>query len=149
MSQAADEACLGAIQLHGDESPAECFRLRKRLGLPVIKALRLRRPTEANDPDPVALVDSYDVDYLLIEPYVEGQYGGTGQTADWELAAELVSRFADRRFFLAGGLNPDNVGAALEIVRPFAVDASSGLEAARRIKDHEKIERFAEVVKSQ
>jgi phosphoribosylanthranilate isomerase len=140
---------LEALQLHGDEDPESCRRIRRRFGLPVIKALRLRRPVATEDPEPAELVAAYgDADFLLIEAYVEGLYGGTGRTADWALAAEMIQAFPKTRFFLSGGLGPENVREALEAVEPQGVDASSGLEAAKRIKDHEKIRLFSEVVKT-
>jgi phosphoribosylanthranilate isomerase len=128
------------VQLHGDEPPA----VSKSIELPVIKALRLRR----NDTHTLGLIESHPADYLLVEPYVEGKYGGTGKVADWQLAGELVASYPNRRFFLAGGLNPENVGDAIRVVRPYAVDASSGVETRPGIKDPAKIKAFTEVVKS-
>ena len=130
-------AGLTMLQLHGDESPQDCSRCARELGLPVIKALRLRRAGAGE------LVERYaDCGSLLVEPYVEGAYGGTGRQADWELAAELVAAYPGLRFFLAGGLGPDNVAAAVAKVHPYAVDASSDLERAPGIKDPEKIGRY-------
>jgi phosphoribosylanthranilate isomerase len=67
--------------------------------------------------------------------------------ADWQLAAELVRTFADKRFFLAGGLGPENVEAAVAAVKPFAVDASSALESGPGIKDRHKMKTFIEAVR--
>jgi phosphoribosylanthranilate isomerase len=131
-------AGLSAIQLHGDEEPEYCLRFK----VPVIKALRIR------DREIFDLVPRYPTPYILLEPHVQGKRGGTGVQADWRLAAELVSTFADKRFFLAGGLGPGNVEAAVAAVRPFAVDASSGLENSPGTKDRQKMKTFIEAVRN-
>jgi phosphoribosylanthranilate isomerase len=132
------QAGLGVIQLHGDEDPEYCRRFK----VPVIKVLRIR------DRGIFDLVPRYSTPYILLEPHVSGKRGGTGVRADWPLAAELVRTFPDKRFFLAGGLGPENVGAAVAAVKPFGVDASSGLEKDLRIKDREKMKRFIEAVRN-
>jgi phosphoribosylanthranilate isomerase len=120
---------LTMVQLHGEETPADCAAI----ALPAIKVLRLARaagePLEAAVERALAAAARYSTPFLMIEPYVEGRRGGTGRTADWQLAAAVVARLAGRRIFLAGGLSPSNVAQAVAAVRPFAVDASSGLEA--------------------
>jgi phosphoribosylanthranilate isomerase len=68
--------------------------------------------------------------------------GGTGQTADWPIAAHLSQ--STPGFMLAGGLNPDNVTEAIRVVRPFAVDVASGIEITPHQKDHQKIRAFIE-----
>jgi phosphoribosylanthranilate isomerase len=131
-------AGLTMLQLHGDENPEFCGRFE----LPVIKALRIRNRGIFE------LVASYPTPYILLEPYVPGKHGGTGVQANWQLAAELVRTFPDKRFFLAGGIGPENVGAALAAVRPFAVDASSVLESGPGIKDQKKLKAFIEAVRN-
>ncbi len=133
----ARRAALTMLQLHGDEPPEFC----RLFDLPVIKALRVR------DRGIFDLVRRYDTDYILLEPYVPGRYGGTGVPADWALTAEVVRAFPERRFFLAGGLGPHNVEAAIELVKPFAVDASSALESGPGIKDRSKLSKFMEAVR--
>jgi phosphoribosylanthranilate isomerase len=135
----ARRAALTMLQLHGDEPPEFC----RLFDLPVIKALRVR------DRGIFDLVRRYDTDYILLEPYVSGLYGGTGVQADWALAAEVVRTFPQRQFFLAGGLGPHNVEAAIESVKPFAVDASSALESGPGIKDRSKLSKFMEAVRKQ
>ena len=79
------------------------------------------------------------VDGLLLDTYVPNKLGGTGITFDWELAVE-ARKYG--RIILAGGLNPENVAAAIRMVKPYAVDASSGLERSPGVKDHEKMAQF-------
>ena len=134
----ARQASLTMLQLHGDEDPDFC----SQFDLPVIKALRIL------DRGIFDLVRGYDIPYILLEPYLPGKYGGTGVQANWQLASELVSTFPEKRFFLAGGLGPDNVKAALSAVRPFAVDASSALESRPGIKDRQKMKAFIETARS-
>ena len=134
----ARQASLTMLQLHGEEDPDFCVQF----DLPVIKALRIRNRGIFD------LVRSYDTPYILLEPYLPGKYGGTGVRANWQLASELVKTFPEKRFFLAGGLGPGNVEAALLAVRPFAVDASSALESRPGIKDRQKMKAFIEVVRS-
>ena len=119
----AAEAGLTMVQLAGDEPPG----LGERLALPAIKVARLR----SGEPLEAALRPLEAFTFIMIEPRVEGLYGGTGRTADWGLAAAAVTRFPGR-VFLAGGLSPENVSDAIERVRPFAVDASSSLESGSR-----------------
>jgi phosphoribosylanthranilate isomerase len=126
------------IQLHGDESPAFC----RGFDLPVIKALRLE------DEGILDLIPAYETEIILLEPCVAGKYGGTGKQADWSLAARVVKSFPDRRFMLAGGLNPENVLSACRRVKPYALDLNSGLENAPGIKSPEKVKQLFEVVKS-
>lgn len=133
----AREAGLGAIQLHGDESPAYCQSLR---GLTTIKALRVK-------PDfKVETAARFDTDAVLLDAYVAGERGGTGHTFDWTLAARTRERV--RRLFLAGGLNPDNVATAVAAVRPYAVDVCSGVETSPGRKSHELMRRFVRAVDS-
>lgn len=131
------EAGLSLIQLHGDESPEFC----RRFELPVIKVLRAR------DESSLAAVAAYDTGFILLEPYLPGKYGGTGIPADWAIAARLVQTYPQKRFFLAGGIGPDNVIAAVRQVAPYAVDASSALEHRPGLKNHEKIERLLKAVR--
>jgi phosphoribosylanthranilate isomerase len=134
----ARRASLTMLQLHGEEDPDFCSQFE----LPVIKALRIQ------DRGIFGLVRRYHTPYILLEPYLPGKYGGTGVQANWQLASELVRTFPEKRFFLAGGLGPDNVRAALTAVRPFAVDASSALESRPGIKDRRKMKAFIEAVRN-
>jgi phosphoribosylanthranilate isomerase len=116
---------LGAVQLHGDEPPAVAYALAR----PIIKAIsgeRMLETAEAWAPPALPLVDAYD-------PVLKG---GTGRGADWQQAARLSRQ---RPIMLAGGLNADNIAAAISTVRPSAVDVSSGVERAPGIKDAEAL----------
>jgi phosphoribosylanthranilate isomerase len=137
VQEVANLAGLTMIQLHGDENPEYC----SRFDLPVIKALRIR------DRGIFDRVASYSTPYILLEPYVPGKHGGTGVQANWQLAAELVQAFPDKRFLLAGGLSPENARAAVQTVRPFGVDASSALESAPGLKDPDKMKAFFQAVR--
>lgn len=131
------ETCgLDILQFHGSESAEYCNSFDYR----VIKAVRLR-----NRQDLKSLPNYNDVVHaLLLDTYVPDKLGGTGMTFDWELAVK-AKKYG--RIILAGGLSPENVAAAISIVKPYAVDASSSLEQSPGIKDHERIAQFIERVR--
>lgn len=121
---------LDLLQFHGDESAEQC----EGFGRPYIKALRVR----AGD-DIVARVADYpSAQGILLDAYVEGVPGGTGEAFDWSLIPQRLSK----PLILAGGLRPDNVAAAVAQVRPYAVDVSGGVEASKGIKDAQKVGAF-------
>ncbi|SHL72827.1 phosphoribosylanthranilate isomerase [Phytopseudomonas punonensis] len=127
---------LDLLQFHGDEKAADC----EALGRPYIKALRVR----AGD-DVAALVGAYpSAQAVLLDTYVEGVPGGTGQAFDWSLVPAKLSK----PVILAGGLTADNVGAAIAQVRPYAVDVSGGVEAGKGIKDATKVKDFVRAVRA-
>jgi phosphoribosylanthranilate isomerase len=127
---------LDLLQFHGDESPAFCEALQR----PYIKALRVK-PGD----DLVARVAAYgQASGVLLDTYVPGIPGGTGEAFDWSLVPQGLSK----PIILAGGLVAENVAAAIRQVRPYAVDVSGGVEARKGIKDAEKIRAFMRVVKT-
>jgi len=130
------ESCgLDFIQLHGSETPEYCRRLpRERL----IKAVSLR-----NEGDLAETAD-YPVRAFLVDAHDPARFGGTGRTCDWSLARRFAARHP---LILAGGLNADNIGAALEAVQPLAVDLSSGVETAPGKKDHDRVRAVVAAVK--
>lgn len=132
----ARESGLGSVQLHGDETPEFCRRLR---GLRTIKALRVRAGYDAGT---AAL---YPTDAVLLDAYSADAFGGTGHTFDWSLAR--MTRDAVARLFLAGGLTPDNVSDAVSSVRPYAVDVCSGVETAPGRKNPRLMRLFVERVR--
>lgn len=132
-----DSVPLTIVQLHGDEGPSYCDEARRRTGLKLMKAGRVR------DGAAVRALSAYRTDYHLMDSHVPGTWGGSGQRFDWSLAAEHPR---EPLLVLSGGLNPQNVGEAIEVVRPFAVDVASGVEAEPRRKDPEKLRRFFESV---
>jgi phosphoribosylanthranilate isomerase len=121
---------LDLLQFHGDESPADCARY----GRPYIKAVRVNRDTDLIK----CAADYEDARGLLLDAYVRGVPGGTGERFDWSLIPEKMPKAV----ILSGGLTPDNVAEAVEQVRPWAVDVSSGVEMAKGIKDAHKIAQF-------
>jgi phosphoribosylanthranilate isomerase len=133
-----DECGLALAQLHGDETAAYCQSLRR----PAIKALRVRdRGTF------LAMAEFQgraNVRGFLIDAFSEEGYGGTGLTVDWLLAAE-AARSAP--ILLAGGLTPANVADAIQRVRPYGVDVSSGVEARPGKKDPAKVKAFIETAR--
>ena len=133
----AREAGLGAVQLHGDETPEFCRELR---GLTTIKALRVGADFN------VESAAAYHTDAVLLDAYVAGTRGGTGHTFDWTLAT--LTRERVPKLFIAGGLNPDNVAAAVAAVRPYAVDVCSGVETSPGRKSPQLMRRFVEQVKT-
>jgi phosphoribosylanthranilate isomerase len=117
----ADTLGLTMLQFHGDEGPAFCSEAARRTGCKVIKAMRVR--TRAD----IQALAPFHTDYHLLDSYVPGLPGGTGETFAWELAA---AHRGPVPMILSGGLNPGNVGEAIATVRPFAVDVASGVECA-------------------
>jgi phosphoribosylanthranilate isomerase len=123
---------LDIVQLHGTEKPG--FQSDHI----VMKALKVRdgvAPDASGWPDPV-----------LLDSWSEDSQGGTGRTWNWELAEALT---VTRQVFVAGGLNPLNVGPVIRRLRPHGVDVSSGVESSPRIKDPEKIVAFIEAVRDE
>jgi phosphoribosylanthranilate isomerase len=120
---------LGAIQLHGRETPASAAAL----GRPVVKGLTL---TDAIDSWPDSVV-------LLLDAHDPVRRGGTGQTIDWEGATRVAAR---RRVILAGGLTPENVGEAIARVQPYGIDVSSGVEQSPGVKHHGRLRALFEAI---
>ncbi len=127
---------LNTIQLHGAETPEYCRKLARALPCcRLLKAFRIGAQSTAEDIAPYAdCVQGY-----LLDTFQKGAEGGTGKPFDWALIERLR---LTRPFFLAGGLDCDNIGEALAKVVPYGVDANSGLEDAPGIKNHEKITSF-------
>ncbi len=130
----ADGCRLNLIQLHGDEPPALCVALSRR----VIKAFRVK------DESSLSRLSGYRVSAYLLDTYVKGAMGGTGKSFDWNLALKAKSY---GRIILAGGLTPDNVASAVLQVRPYGVDVSSGVEASPGRKDPAKVKAFIRAVR--
>jgi phosphoribosylanthranilate isomerase len=133
----ADRCSLSILQMHGDEGPAFCREAARRTGCKVMKAVRVR------DAGSIRALASYEVDYHLLDAYVPGHRGGTGETFQWDL---LAAHDRHVPIVLSGGLTPDNVGEAIDATHPFAVDSASGTEAAPGVKDPGKLEAFFRAV---
>ena len=118
---------IGTIQLHGNETPAYAAAI----ALPVWRAVGVHEADNA--------IATWPAGTTLLLDVVDPARRGTGQTVDWQGAATVART---RRVMLAGGLTPENVREAIEIVRPFGVDVSSGVEDSPGIKNMDKVERF-------
>lgn len=127
---------IDVVQLHGEESPEFC----QGLSAPIIKAFRIR------DENSLAALPLYPVSAWLLDSYVAGKHGGTGECFNWELATRAVQ--ISRPIVLAGGLTPENVADAVRQVHPYAVDVSSGVEFSPGRKDSRKVRDFIQAAKS-
>ena len=124
---------INLLQFHGDESPEFCDQFE----MPYIKVLKMRENVNV-----VAFAQEYpNAAGILLDTYSKAG-GGSGQTFDWN----LIPNDVPLPLILAGGLNPENVASAVETVKPYAVDVSSGVESEPSIKDHKKIEQFIKEV---
>ena len=137
VARAADEIGLSLLQLHGDEGPVFCGEVARRTGCRVIKAARVRSRAD------IQALTAFRTDFHLLDSYRKGVPGGTGETFAWDLARSHPTRVP---MVLSGGLTPENVGAAIAAVRPYAVDVASGVESAPGHKDHDKLRAFASAV---
>ncbi|MBK4991285.1 phosphoribosylanthranilate isomerase [Pseudomonas sp. S36] len=135
LSEILEVVPLDLLQFHGDESPQDCAGHNR----PWIKALRVR----PGDDLQAACQHYAAAQGILLDTYVPGIPGGTGEAFDWS----LVPAGLNKPIILAGGLSPENVGQAIAQVRPYAVDVSGGVEQAKGIKDASKIEAFVRAVK--
>lgn len=115
------------IQLHGDEDEEYIRQLKSNVDNPIIKAVRVRSTWDFIE------ADHYACDYLLFDAYHKDQYGGSGETFDWTYIGKV-----EKPFFLAGGINGDNVTDAISLTSPYCIDVSSGVETDG-FKDFSKI----------
>ena len=127
------------LQFHGDEDAVFCTQF----GVPFIKAIRvgeLMRPH-----DLLEYADKFKTARaVLLDTLAQGLYGGSGESFDWK----LIPTEMRRRVLLSGGLHPENVSGAIQLIRPWAVDVSSGVEASKGVKDHARIHKFIEEVRN-
>ncbi len=122
------------VQLHGNESVEYCQQIRQKLPAQgIIKAFRVGEDSRAEDFTPY----NDCVDAFLLDTYVQGARGGTGQVFDWSIIESLNLQ---RPVILAGGLAPENVVDAIAKVHPFAVDINSGVESQPGVKDHARLQ---------
>ena len=134
VNRIAEQCRLTSVQLHGNESPAFCRRIKGR----VVKAFRVK------DAKSLEGISSYDVNGFLLDSYNDGGRGGTGQVFDWNLALRAKKQGP---VILAGGLNPYNVYTAIHRVKPYGVDVCSGVEKSAGVKDPQKISEFIRAVR--
>jgi phosphoribosylanthranilate isomerase len=134
--RAADEIGLTMLQFHGDEGPSFCAEAGRRTGCRVIKAARVRSGAD------IQALAPFRTDFHLLDAYVAGVPGGTGETFSWELARG----HRGPPLILSGGLTAANVGEAIAVARPYAVDVASGIESAPGTKDHAAMRAFVDAV---
>ena len=131
----ANQSGVKAVQLHGDESPDFCRALNS-----VIKSFAVSGNFD------IKQLESYEVDAIMLDTKDNRLRGGTGRVFDWSIAQQ-VSRLIPK-LYLAGGLSPENITEAIEMVQPYAVDACSSLEDKPGIKNHERMRVFVSAVRS-
>lgn len=124
------------VQLHGDEDASYISRLKEKISAPIIRAVRVQSKEQ------VLEAEKLPCDYLLLDTFVEGQYGGSGKQFD----PSLIPGQLQKPYFLAGGLDEQNVREILSRCKPFGVDVSSGVET-NGYKDFDKISRFLTAVR--
>ena len=135
INKIADRCKLDRVQLHGDETPAFCKKIRRR----VIKAIRVK------DIQSLKKLSDFPVSGFLLDTFSEDQRGGTGKVFDWNLVHPAKKYGA---IILAGGLTPNNVRQAIHRVKPYGVDVCSGVEIQPGIKDHKKVKAFIKNAKA-
>ncbi len=123
------QVALNAIQFSGNETPDDVSGYK----LKVFKAIHI------TGVESLASLNSYGVDAFLLDTYRDEEFGGTGETFDWDVARK-AKQFG--KVILAGGLTPENVSTAVRLVQPYGIDVSSGVELRPGIKDHKKIRDF-------
>ncbi|MFC3149734.1 phosphoribosylanthranilate isomerase [Litoribrevibacter euphylliae] len=134
VTKAVDYVGLTCLQFHGDESPEFCNQFETSW----YKAIRVQASTNLYD----CVKDYQEASALLLDTYKAGVPGGTGETFNWSLIPDDLTK----PIILAGGLEPSNVASAIEQVRPYAVDVSGGVEAEKAIKSNEKMIAFVNEV---
>lgn len=127
---------IDVVQLHGYEDAAYMERLRQVADVPIIKAVRVQNAEQ------IQYFGRMPCDYLLLDTYVKGEWGGSGKCFDWSAVPKL-----QKPYFLAGGLNSQNVTDAVATLHPYCVDVSSGVETDG-VKDSGKIAEFVKQVRS-
>jgi len=135
--EAARNAGVDVVQLHGDETPEYCAGFP----MPVIKVFSVGEGFD------VSILRRYRAAGYLLDTYDPKRRGGSGNTFDWSIAAKACGMYDN--VILSGGLGPQNIREAVESVRPYAVDLNSGVEVSPGIKDHEKIKAVVSVVKGE
>lgn len=134
IEQVINSVALDVLQFHGSETEQDCAAF----GLPWLKAVAMENAVSVSQ----AESDYPSAMGLLLDSHRAGKRGGSGKVFDWSLSTAV-----SKPVWLAGGLDPDNVAAAIRVVRPYAVDVSSGVESAPGIKDAVRISQFIKAVR--
>ncbi len=132
-----DEIEPNGIQLHGDETPEFIKELKESINAYIIKAIHIQ---EKPDMEYIRSITEH-ADMILTDTKIGEQVGGTGKIHDWDIDLKIEEEI-DKPLILSGGLNPDNVGDAIDKVNPYAVDVSSGVESSPGIKDPKKVKKL-------
>jgi len=150
----AEQCRLGALQFHGDEGPEALADYR----LPVIKTIKLPPASAIEGTPEYRIAERVDVlQYhnvaaaLLLDTAVRWSEGESREPIEWQRAAAIAALYRDKprpRLILSGGLTPENVARAIDIVKPYAVDVNSGVEASPGAKDPDKVRRFVAAARS-
>ena len=134
----AEEIKPAIIQLHNDIELKEIGKIRK--ALPKIKLTKSISVINKNSIEQAKKFEKY-VDFILLDSKVGKKKGGTGKTHNWDISRKIV-KSVNKKVFLAGGLNPDNVEEAIKKVKPYAVDTNSGVKLKPGKKDYKKLKEF-------
>lgn len=135
VDKAVEDVGLTMVQLNGAEGVQFCAEVARRTGVKVIKAIHVASAADVHG------AEAYRTDFHLFDRRGKGLWGGTGESFDWEL---LRGHTSEVPALLAGGLRPQNVAAAIDVVHPYAVDVASGVEAEPGRKDHAAMAAFFE-----
>src|ERR1700742_5011985 len=133
VARAVEDEQLSMVQLNGEEGASFCGEVARRTGVKVIKAVHVASAADIHG------AEAYRSDFHLFDRRANGLWGGSGESFDWEL---LRGHRSDVPAILAGGLRPENVAEAIEVVRPYAVDVAGGVEAEPGRKDHAAMAAF-------
>lgn len=125
---------ISLVQLHGDETP----EFSASLPFKTVKAIRVKGPSD------LERVELYQGEAILFDKYSDKKYGGTGESFPWEILSGFNTT---KNIILSGGLTPENVSEAIRVVKPYAVDVSTGVEDSPGVKNEEKMRKFIEAVK--
>jgi len=145
-----DHCGLSTVQLHGDESPEFLSGLKEaRPDLKLLRAFRVDNRGLREVAEYLAECRRLGccVSGCLVDSHVEGQYGGTGHAAPWDLLADQYDAARWPGLIVAGGLHPGNVARAIRVTRPFGVDVASGVESERGVKDIDLVRKFIQAAR--
>jgi phosphoribosylanthranilate isomerase len=126
---------IGALQLHGSESPEFCRRLKKA-------GIRFEKALPVSGVDSLVDVPDFSTRTILLDSSTAGEFGGSGRTFPWEIARRFMENNPHLQVVLAGGLTPENVAEAVNAIRPFGVDVTTGVESTPGRKDYGRLRAF-------
>ena len=143
----AEKSHANVVQLHGDQTASDVEKIRRRFRgkIWIVASLDPASPALPSNTSELAEM----ADAILVDARVDGRLGGTGHTLNWDRLVEGIATVRERtELILAGGLTPENVAAAIRAMQPDIVDVSSGVEMSPGVKDGQRMEAFAEAVRS-